>query len=252
MRAFRGIAGTVAPMSRFHVGAVLDRVPSPRYFEGPSHLELVLHGTPRMGTAKRMVAGLPSGATLAVQLPTSIVASPRGALRHEDQTPIKDLLAIVKAIAPRFVVLVTGVALTPAPRDREALQAFAEMLRAADAPALVWQAGGPWENEQAVRFAQRIGVIPAIDPLDPVPFEGPIAYARVRAIGVHARLGDGTLARIAEALLALRAEDTYVVLEANEGPRRAKRLAQILAGETSGDAEEEDADDGEDAEDDDE
>lgn len=239
-------------MSRFHIGAVLDRVPSPRYFEGVSHLELLLHGTPRAATAKRMRSGLPTGATLAVQLPASIVKGARGALRHEDDAPMRELLAAVEGLAPRLVVLSTGVGLTPAPRDREALAAFAERFRAAAAPPLVWQSGGPWENEQAVQFAQKIGVIPAIDPLDPVPFEGPIAYARVRAIGVHARLGDGTLARIAEALLALSAEDTFVALEASEGPKRARRLAQILAGESAGDGEEEEDDDADGVGDDDE
>ncbi len=239
MRAFRAIAGTVAPMSRFHVGAVLDRVPSARYFEGVSHLELVLHGTPRTVTAKKIRASLPSGATLAVQLPSEIVRGARGTLRHEDDAPVADLLVAIAALAPRFLVLVTGVELTPGPRDREALTAFAERLRQAEAPPLVWQAGGPWEVEQAVRFAQRIGVVPAIDPLQPVPFEGPVAYTRVRAIGVHARLGDGTLARIAEALLEIGAADTFVVLEAGEGPKRARRLAQILAGESAGDGEDE-------------
>lgn len=230
-------------MARFHVGAVLDRVPSARYFEGVSHLELLLHGTPRAATAKRMRAGMPSGATLAVQLPSSIVQGARGALRHEDDAPMTELLAAIEALAPRLVVLTTGVTLTPAPRDREALAAFAERWRSASSATLVWQAGGPWESEQAVQFAQKIGAVPAIDPLDPVPFEGPIAYARVRAIGVHARLGDGTLARIAEALLELRAPDTFVALEAGEGPKRAKRLAQILAGVTSSDGEDDDAPD---------
>lgn len=237
-------------MPRFHVGAVLDRVPSPRYFEGASHLELVLRGTPRAATAKKMRAGLPSGATLAVQVPTTIVTGPRGALRHDDETPVNELLTAIAALAPRFVVLSTGVTLTPAPRDREALTTFAERLRQAGAPQLVWQSGGPWEIEQAVAFAQRIGVIPAIDPFEPVVFEGPVAYARVRAIGVHARLGDGTLARIAEAVLALPAADTFVTLDAGEGPRRAKRLAQILAGESSDDAEDEDASDDGDEDDD--
>jgi hypothetical protein len=239
-------------MARFHVGAVLDRVPSPRYFEGISHLELLLHGTPRAATAKRMRAGLPSGASLAVQLPSSIVKGTRGALRHEDDAPMKEMLAAVEGLAPQMAVLVTGVALTPAPRDREALGAFVERFRAGSPVQLVWQAGGPWESEQAVAFAQKLGIVPAIDPLDPVPFEGPLAYARVRAIGVHARLGDGTLARIAEALIAIRSPDTYVALEAGEGPKRAKRLAQIMAGETARDAEDEDDESASDSEDDDE
>jgi hypothetical protein len=236
-------------MPRFHVGAVLDRVPSPRYFEsGVSHLELLLHGTPRIATAKRMVAGLPAGASLAVQIPAEIArGGPSGALRQEQPFAERDLVAVLQAMAPRFVLLSSGVELTPSPRDREALAAFAGRMREANAPQLVWQAGGPWEAEQAIAFAQKLGIIPAIDPLQPAVFEGPIAYARVRAIGVHARLGDGTLARIAEALLAIGSADTYVALESGEGPRRARRLAQILAGESAGDEEEDgDADDGDD------
>ena len=226
-------------MSRFHVGAVLDRVPSPRCFEGVSHLELRLVGTPRVPTAKRMRAAIPGGATLAVQLPSAFVRGARGALRHDDTTSEDELVRALEALEPRFAVLATGVELTPAPRDREALAAFAERLRAAGGPPLVWHAGGPWEAEQAIQFAERIGVVAAIDPLDPAPFEGAIAYARLRAIGVHARLGDGTLARVAEALLAIGADDTFVAIDAGEGVRRARRLAQILAGESDGDAEDE-------------
>jgi hypothetical protein len=235
-------------MSRFHVGAVLDRVPSARYFEGGvSHLELALHGTPRAATARKMRAGLPSTATLAVQVPAALLQSPRGALRWDDEAPLRDLQAAAVALAPRFVVLSTGVALTPSPRDREALGDFAARWRDAGAPPLVWQAGGPWEQEQAVALAQRLGIVPAIDPLQPVPFEGPVAYARVRAIGVHARLGDGTLARIAEALLEVSAPEIFVALEASEGPRRARRLAQVLSGESPSDGEEDErSTDGED------
>jgi hypothetical protein len=245
------MASVVSPTAkRFHVGAVLDRVPSPRYFEGASHIELLLHGTPKVATAKRMVADLPSGASLALQLPASLVKGTKGALRHDTPFVERDLVAVVKAMTPRFAVLSSGVDLTPGPRDREALEAFAGRWREAGAPQLAWHAGGPWESEQAVAFAQKIGVVPVIDALDPVPFEGPVAYARVRAIGVHARLGDGTLARIAEAVLALNAADVYVAIESGEGPKRAKRLAQILAGESDGDGEEDrepdaDADDDE-------
>jgi hypothetical protein len=227
-------------MARFHVGAVLDRIPSPRYFEGGvSHLELALHGTPRAATARKMRAQLPSGASLSLQLPRSLLTSEKGALRHEDADGDAMLFAAIEALAPRFVVLVSGVHLTPGPRDREALAAFAERLRGVGAPPLVWHAGGPWEAEDAARFAVRIGVVAAFDPLEPVHVTGATAYARVRAIGVHARLGDGTLARIAETVLGLGAEDAYVALEAAEGPRRARRLAQILGGEVADDGEEE-------------
>ncbi len=232
-------------MARFHVGAVLDRTPSARYFEGGStHLELVLVGTPRAATARKLRAQLPSGATFAVQIPSSFVRGPRGALRHEDPRPQTELIQSLVAFAPTFVVLSTGVELTPGPRDREALAAFVDALRAGGVAPLVWDAGGLWEADQAAELARKLGVLPAIDPLAPIPSEGPVAYARVRAIGVHTRLGDGTMARIAEGLLGLGAEDTYVALEAAEGPRRARRLAQILAGSVlDGDAEQDALDD---------
>ena len=218
-------------MARFHVGAVLDRTPSPRYFEGGStHLELALVGTPRAATARKLRAQLPSGATFAVQIPSSFVRGPKGALRHDDDRPQTELIQALAAFAPTFIVLSTGVELTPGPRDREALASFAEALRAAGAAPLVWQAGGLWEADEAAELCRKLGILPAVDPLAPIPHEGPVAYAKVRAIGVHMRLGDGTMARIAEGLLGLGAEDTYIALDAVEGPRRAWRLAQILAG----------------------
>lgn len=237
-------------MSRFHVGAVLDRVPSPRYFEGGvSHLELVLHGTPKAATAKKMASSIPSGASLTVQLPVGFVRGARGALRHEDAAVERDLFAALRALAPRHVLLASGVELTPGARDREALEAFAGRAREAQIAPLVWQAGGLWEAEEAIALAERLGIVPAIDPLAPALPRGPVAYARVRAIGLHARLGDGTLARIAETLLALPAEDVFVAIDSGEGSRKARRLAQILSGAAI-DGEDDAADDGEHEDDD--
>lgn len=235
-------------MSRFYVGAVVDRVPSPRYFEGASHVELTLQGTPRPATAAKLKAGMPAGATLAVQVPKPVIQGPRGALRNPDPSQLEAFARMATAIGARFIVLAAGVDLTPSARDREALADFAKRLKELGAPALAWQGGGPWDPSDAVAYAQKIGVIPAIDPLEEglVLEAAPAAYARVRAIGVHARLGDGTLARIAEAILGYGADDTFVAIDSPEGGRRAKRLAQILAGESASfveDAEEDALDD---------
>jgi hypothetical protein len=235
-------------MARFHIGAVLDRVPTPRYFETLSHVELTLSGIPKGATIQKLRAGIPESATLAVQVPPSIVKGERGALRHQDPNLYTSLITALKSFRANRTVLVTGVELSPGPRDREALTMFADRLKKAGAPPLVWQAGGPWDAEDAIAFARSIGIQPVIDPLEPPP--GPLGevYARVRAIGVRSRLGDGLLAKIAENLLALGAEESFVAIEAGDATKRARRLIELLQGAVADVA---DTDDGEDEESDD-
>jgi hypothetical protein len=237
-------------MARFHIGAVLDRVPSPRYFETLSHLELTLSGIPKAATIQKLRAGIPSGATLAVQIPPSIVNGDKGALRHQDPNIFTSVITALKSFRADRAVLVTGVELSPGPRDREALASFAERLKKADAPPLVWQSGGPWDAEDAMDFARSIGIEPAIDPLEPPPGPRSAVYARVRAIGVRARLGDGLLSKMAENLLAFGAEDAFVTIEAGDATKRCRRLIELLQGAAADmtdvdDGESDGADDGE-------
>ncbi len=217
-------------MARFHIGAVLDRVPGPRYFESLSHVELTLSGIPRAATIQKIRANVPEGATLAIQVPPSVVRGERGALRHEDPNIFTSLITALKTFRADRAVLVTGVELSPGPRDREALTLFVERLRKAEAPPLVWQAGGPWDAEDALAFATSIGIQAAIDPLEPPPGPRSQVYARVRAIGVRSRLGDGLLAQIAENLLTLGAEESFVAIEAGDATKRCRRLIELLQG----------------------
>jgi hypothetical protein len=242
-------------MARFHIGAVLDRVPTPRYFETLSHVELTLSGIPKGATIQKLRAVIPEGATLAIQVPPTVVRGEKGALRHQDPNIFTSLITALKSFRADRVVLVTGVELSPGPRDREALTQFAERLRKGDAPPLVWQSGGPWDAEDALAFAASIGIQGAIDPLEPPPGQRAEVYARVRAIGVRSRLGDGLLAKIAENLLTLGAEDTYVAIEAGDATKRGRRLIELLQGAvadtaTPDDGEEESDDDGDDDSDD--
>ena len=172
----------------------------------------------------------------------------RGALRHQDPNIFTSLIGALKSFRADRAVLVTGVELSPGPRDREALTSFAERLRKGDAPPLVWQAGGPWDAEDAIAFATSIGIEPAIDPLEPPPGVRTDVYARVRAIGVRSRLGDGLLAKIAENLLVLGAERSFVAIEAGDATKRGRRLIQLLEGAAAEAGESEDdseVDDGE-------
>ena len=82
-----------------------------------------------------------------------------------------------------------------------------------------------------------------IDPLEPPPGKRADVYARVRAIGVRSRLGDGLLSKIAENLLTLGAEEAFVAIEAGDATKRGRRLIELLQGAVADAADIDDADD---------
>ena len=245
------------------VGASLPRFPAPRYFEKLSFLELAPRTPlPKPGTLARFRRELPAGAALSLVVPPEAYRTPRGAFRDDPSTELGRawLDAALDAIQPDFVVLATGRDLSPGVRDRELLSEFVAALRKRTKAPIVWEHGGAWETEEAQLFAQKLGITLAFDPLDAVAPEGALSYARVRAIGARARLGEGLLASIAVKVLEGEAERVVIALEAE--PAKARRLVALLEGaaEAASDEpssgvvegldEDEDEDDDEDDEDD--
>ena len=213
------------------VGAVFPRVPGARYWSSLGIAELApRRPLPRPAVLGRWRRAAPEGARLTLLAPTETWKGPAGALREDPGSSegVRWLMAAADALAADALVLSTGAEITPGPRDRERLARFVGRLARGRRP-VVWLAGGLWEPEAAAEAARGFGAVAGFDPLEAQAPPGSLAYARVHAIGAHARLGEGTLARIAETLLAATAETSYVVLDAGEGPRRARRLAEMLA-----------------------
>ncbi|MGF1469706.1 MAG: DUF72 domain-containing protein [Sandaracinaceae bacterium] len=216
-------------MPRIHAGACLDRPPGSKYLEALAFAELALvEPLPRSGTLRRWAEALPDHLTLSVVLPRSARFGERGPLRpdaamEEAVARAREAAAVLGA---RFVVLPTGGEITTGQRDRELLAAFAARFR--DGPQLVWAPTGLWEPETALPFARRIGVLWGFDPLEADPPPGPVAYARLRAIGMRSRFSETTLVEVVDRLDAAEAEDVWVALESATSFREARRLAELV------------------------
>jgi hypothetical protein len=194
----------------------------------------------------------------------------QGAFRDDPKTSAgaKWLIESGTALAADAIVVSTGADLTPGPRDRERLARWAGHLLSRSQRPVVWQPGGLWESEDAEALATSLGLVCAFDPLEGPAPAGPIAYARVRALGARARLGDGLLRSVVDVLSEASAETVYLAIEAEDAVRKARRTSDILEALAAGggggqlrragglvvdlgDEDDDDADDADDADDDD-
>lgn len=217
-----------------HVGATLDRAPRAGYFKDLSFAELAFKTPlPRVGRLREWRETVPASARIALVVPRSVVNQPRGALRFDDTSGLDWLLAAGEAARADTFVLETRAELTPGARDRELLLKFAERITR-NGTKLVWEAGGVWEQEQAVALADQHGWIAAWDPTgnDAAPKAG--IYVRVHAIGARSRLSEGLLASIADGVLgALESSGgtaATITIDGPQGFRKAKSLVTILTG----------------------
>jgi uncharacterized protein YecE (DUF72 family) len=153
-------------------------------------------------------------------------SSALGRLKPNDvvDTELEDLKRVAFALEARVMLVPTPPEVTPAAvwRDRLA-RVFDNLPR--DANALVWEPHGLWEVEDAAAAARKWGVVLAVDPArDRVP-AGPVAYARLRALGETRSFGPSALQRVVDAIGPRR--DAYVVLETDGALSECKTLRRI-------------------------
>jgi hypothetical protein len=146
------------------------------------------------------------------------------------------------AVGAKALVVPTLGEVRTGPRDRERLATyFGALTKALPNTPMVWEPGGLWDAEEAEPFAAKLGVAYAFDPLDvpPAPLRvrelpkpargGSIAYLRIKGIGARARLGEGALAVIIEAIASRAdAETIFVAIESPRSVREATRLLQLV------------------------
>lgn len=134
--------------------------------------------------------------------------------------------AFARALRAPAVVLRTPPSFRPTPQNQMHMENFvAHALRPGLGMAWEWTPGS-WPEARALAFAERIGVIPVIDPMDrPVP-QGEAVYARVTG-GPSGRRSpsDDQLKKIAE---RLRDADGWVVFANRSAEQDALRLANML------------------------
>jgi hypothetical protein len=208
-------------MPALHIGCLLDRLPGARLTERINFFELL----PR---------------------PPIPWLTPRGPMRpgKELDEGVEWILRAADSIAANVIVVPTAAELTPGERDRTLTAAFFERLRPSG-KTLVFAPGGLWEPEQGVPFVEQIGAVYGFDPLEHDAPRGAVVYARIKPMGVRARLSEGHLMRAAERLLDADCEHIYVSVASEHGPRDAGRMLAALteAGELKQSESEEDDDD---------
>jgi len=220
-------------MTTLHVGAVVERPPGPKYQDALAFAELALRPPlPRPATLAKIPPGLASNFALSLRAPRECFVSELGPLRMDEglEGRITWLGKAAEAAQACAVVVPTLSDVRTGPRDRERLQAYFEVLGNAmgDTP-IVWEPGGLWEAEDALPFAEGMGVVCAFDPLEVRVRHSGIAYLHVKGIGARTRLGEGSLTMVVDAIEELEdAETIYVAIESPRSVREATRLRQLV------------------------
>lgn len=164
----------------------------------------------------------------------SVVAGPNvGRLRPGEamDAELDALLATATMLEARVLVVPTAVDVTPTKLWRDRFATLLDRLPR-DANAIVWEPSGVWELDDAAAQAKKWGVTVAVDPSRDEPPAGPIAYARLRALGAQRAYSRSALERVALAIGDRR--DAYVVFETQGALKEAKMLRALVRGMPQG------------------
>jgi uncharacterized protein YecE (DUF72 family) len=219
------------------VGAVLDRIPGPKYAAALSFAELVLRQPlPRAPTLRRQRAEHAEHIALALRAPRSAISSQRGPFRFDDglEAGLAWLLSAADALAARAVVLPTPADFTPGARDRELFAEYVQRLPRDGQRHWVWEPSGAWEREDAERLSSELGLVLAFDPLVDARPPGPVSYARLQALGMRRSFSQAALEQTLAVLNGDGADgDAFVAIDAPRSLQHALALQQLIApGET--------------------
>jgi hypothetical protein len=219
------------------VGAVLDRIPGPKYAAALSFAELVLRQPlPRAPTLRRQRAEHAEHIALALRAPRTAISSQRGPFRFDDglEAGLAWLLSAADALTARAVVLPTPADFTPGGRDRELFAAYVARLPRDAQRHWVWEPSGAWEREDAERLSSELGLVLTFDPLVDARPPGPVSYARLQAVGVRRSFSQAALEQTLSVLNgAAEGGDAFVAIDAPRSLQHALALQQLIApGET--------------------
>ncbi len=158
----------------------------------------------------------------------SVVAGPNLAKLKPSPAFDAELAAMLEAatvLEARVLVVSTPTEVTPTKLWRDRLAAVLDRLPR-DARTLVWEPSGLWETDDAAAQGAKWGIAVAVDPSrDEVP-SGPVAYARLPAIGGTRAYSTAALERVAERLRGRR--EAYVLLETSSALKEAKTLRGLV------------------------
>ena len=181
-----------------------------------------LRQAPSAATLRRWRKAVPP------QFEFAVVAGPNvGKLRPTEafETELEAMLSTAKILESRLLVVPTPADVTPSKLQRDRFAKLLERLPR-DVPAIVWEPSGPWEHEDAAVQAKNWGVVLSVDPSRDIVPVGPVAFARLRALGGTRAYSTAALEKIAAAIGERR--DAYVVFETQGALKEAKTLRQLV------------------------
>jgi uncharacterized protein YecE (DUF72 family) len=162
------------------------------------------------------------------QFEFAVVAGPNvGKLKAGDafDAELEAMLQAAKVLESRLFVVPTASDVTPSKlwRDR-----FAKLLERIprDASSVVWEPSGLWEHEDAAVQAAKWGVVLSVDPSRDIVPVGPVAFARLRAVGGTRAYSTAALEKVAHAIG--KRTDAYVVIETQGALKEAKTLRREI------------------------
>lgn len=216
------------PATRVHIGAKELRGELTAYAKRFDLLEVrgleasKLRQAPSAATLRRWRRSVPP------QFEFAVVAGPNlGRLKPSDEleAELAAMLATAQELQSRLFVIPTPPDVTPSKLWRDRFAAVLERIPR-DVAAVVWEPSGPWEHEEAAVQASKWGVVLSVDPTRDVVPVGPVAFARLRALGGTRAYSTAALERVARAIGQRR--DAYVVIETAGALKEAKTLRRLV------------------------
>ncbi len=162
------------------------------------------------------------------QFEFAVVAGPAvGRLKPSDafEAELEAMLATAKTLESRLLVVPTHPDVTPSKLWRDRFAKLLERLPR-EVATIVWEPSGLWEHEDAAVQAGKWGVVLSVDPTRDVVPVGPVAFARLRALGGTRAYSTAALERVAQAIGSRR--DVYVVIETQTALKEAKTLRGLV------------------------
>jgi uncharacterized protein YecE (DUF72 family) len=162
------------------------------------------------------------------QFEFGVVAGPNvGKLKPSPalETELEWLLATATVLESRLLVIPTPPDVTPSKLSRDRFAKLLERLPR-DVSTVVWEPSGLWEHEDAAVQAKAWGIVLSVDPARDIVPVGPVAFARLRALGGTRSYSTAALEKIAAGLGGRR--DAYVVIETQGALKEAKTLRRLV------------------------
>lgn len=135
------------------------------------------------------------------------------------------MLQTATTLEARVLVLPTSPDVTPSKLSRDRVAKMLERIQD-DARIVVWEPSGLWEHEDAAVQAKKWGVVLSCDPARDIVPVGPVAFARLRALGGTRSYSTAALEKIARGIGERR--DAYVVIETQGALKEAKTLRRLV------------------------